>query len=163
MLRLDINLVFTIINLLIWYAIIRIFLFKRINRVIDQREQAIQSRYADAQRLQDEAAAEKDKYAASQAQIEAEKTKVMNQAKEDARTEYNHILQEANKKAEQIVENSKKEAVLEKDKIVSKAEQEIRSLILNTAVKSMQSSGNDSSLYDEFLTKTGEAGHGENE
>ena len=108
MLRLDINLVFTIINLLIWYAIIRIFLFKRINRVIDQREQAIQSRYADAQRLQDEAAAEKDKYAASQAQIEAEKTKVMNQAQEDARTEYNHILQEANKKAEQIVENSKK-------------------------------------------------------
>ena len=158
MLRLDINLVFTIINLLIWYAIIRIFLFKRINRVIDQREQAIQSRYADAQRLQDEAAAEKDKYAASQAQIEAEKTKVMNQAQEDARTEYKHILQEANKKAEQIVENSKKEAVLEKDKIVSKAEQEIRSLILNTAVKSMKSSGNDSSLYDEFLTTTGEAG-----
>ena len=75
MLRLDINLVFTIIDLLIWYAIIRIFLFKRINRVIDQREQAIQSRYADAQKLQDEAAAEKDKYAASQAQIEAEKTR----------------------------------------------------------------------------------------
>ena len=163
MLRLDINLVFTIINLLIWYAIIRILLFKRINRVIDQREQAIQSRYADAQKLQDEAAAEKDKYAASQAQIEAEKTKVMDQAQEDARVEYNHILEEANKKAEQIVENSKKEAVLEKDKIVSKAEQEIRSLILDTAVKSMQSSGNDSALYDEFLTKTGEAGHGENE
>ena len=97
MLRLDINLVFTIIDLLIWYAIIRIFLFKRINRVIDQREQAIQSRYADAQKLQDEAAAEKDKYAASQAQIEAEKTRVMNQAQEDARTEYNHILEEANK------------------------------------------------------------------
>ena len=163
MLRLDINLVFTIINLLIWYAIIRILLFKRINRVIDQREQAIQSRYADAQKLQDEAAAEKDKYAASQAQSEAEKTKVMDQAQEDARVEYNHILEEANKKAEQIVENSKKEAVLEKDKIVSKAEQEIRSLILDTAVKSMQSSGNDSALYDEFLTKTGEAGHGENE
>ena len=163
MLRLDINLVFTIINLLIWYAIIRILLFKRINRVIDQREQAIQSRYADAQKLQDEAAAEKDKYATSQAQIEAEKTKVMDQAQEDARVEYNHILEEANKKAEQIVENSKKEAVLEKDKIVSKAEQEIRSLILDTAVKSMQSSGNDSALYDEFLIKIGEAGHGENE
>ena len=36
MLRLDINLVFTIINLLIWYAIIRIFLFKPINKVIDK-------------------------------------------------------------------------------------------------------------------------------
>lgn len=41
MLRLDINLVFTIINLLIWYAIIRIFLFKPINKVIYKRNAAI--------------------------------------------------------------------------------------------------------------------------
>ena len=73
------------------------------------------------------------------------------------------MREEANKKAEQILENCKKGGVLSKEKIVSKADQDIRSLILNTAVKSMQSSGNDSSLYDEFLTKTGEAGHGENE
>ena len=45
MLRLDINLVFTIINLLIWYAIIRIFLFKPINKVIDKRSAAIQEKY----------------------------------------------------------------------------------------------------------------------
>ena len=45
MLRLDINLVFTIINLLIWYAIIRIFLFKPINKVIDKRNAAIQEKY----------------------------------------------------------------------------------------------------------------------
>ena len=79
MLRLDINLVFTIINLLVWYAVIRIFLFKRVNKVIDQREQAIQSRYAEAAKLQEEAAAQKDRYAASQAQIEEEKTRVMAQ------------------------------------------------------------------------------------
>ena len=45
MLRLDINLVFTIINLLIWYAIIRIFLFKPINKVSDKRSAAIQEKY----------------------------------------------------------------------------------------------------------------------
>ena len=50
MLRLDINLVFTIINLLIWYAIIRIFLFKPINKVIDKRSAAIQEKYDEAKK-----------------------------------------------------------------------------------------------------------------
>ena len=51
MLRLDINLVFTIINLLIWYAIIRIFLFKPINKVIDKRSAAIQEKYDEAKKI----------------------------------------------------------------------------------------------------------------
>ena len=62
MLRLDINLVFTIINLLIWYAIIRIFLFKPINKVIDKRNAAIQEKYDEAKKMQEEAQAEKEKY-----------------------------------------------------------------------------------------------------
>ena len=53
MLRLDINLVFTIINLLIWYAIIRIFLFKPINKVIDKRNAAIQEKYDEAKKMQE--------------------------------------------------------------------------------------------------------------
>lgn len=64
MLRLDINLVFTIINLLIWYAIIRIFLFKPINKVIDKRNATIQEKYDEAKKMQEEAQAEKEKYAA---------------------------------------------------------------------------------------------------
>ena len=163
MLRLDTNLIWTVINLLVWYVIIRKLLFGRINRVIDQREQAIQARYTEAQKLREEAEAEKDKYTASQALIETEKTKVMDQAQEDARTEYNHIVEDARKKAEQIMENSRKEAAAEKDRIVSKAEKEIRSIILDTAVASMKSSGDNSAVYDEFLAKAGETGHGENE
>ena len=73
MLRLDINLVFTIINLLIWYAIIRIFLFKPINKVIDKRNAAIQEKYDEAKKMQEEAQAEKEKYAACQDEIEVEK------------------------------------------------------------------------------------------
>ena len=76
MLRLDINLVFTIINLLIWYAIIRIFLFKPINKVIDKRSAAIQEKYDEAKKMQEEAQAEKEKYAACQDEIEVEKNKL---------------------------------------------------------------------------------------
>ena len=70
--------------------------------------------------------------------------------------EDDRILTEAKEKAEQIVENSKKEANLQKERIVGKAEQEIRSLILDAAVTSMQSQNRGGALYDEFLTKAGE-------
>lgn len=161
MLRLDWNLLFTVINLLIWYAIIRKFLFKPVNTVISKREAAIQSRYDEAQKLQEEARSEKERCAVFQAEIEKEKNKVMAQAQEEARAEYDHILADAQKQADKIVETSKKEAELQKEKILSRAEQEIRSLILDTAVESMQSSGNDSDLYDEFITKAGGSAHAE--
>ena len=70
MLRLDLNLVFTIVNLLIWYVIIRKFLFKPINDIITKREDAIKARYAEAEQLKQEAQEEKTKSAQYQAQIE---------------------------------------------------------------------------------------------
>lgn len=161
MLRLDLNLVFTIINLLIWYVIIRKFLFKPINDIITKREDAIKARYAEADQLKKEAQEEKDKSAQYQAQIENEKAKIMAAAQADARVEFDQIVADANKKAGQILETSKKEAALQKEKVMNKAEQEIRSLILDAAVKSMQSENSDEALYDQFLTKAGETTHEE--
>ena len=44
---------------------------------------------------------------------------------------------------------------------MNKPEQEIRGLILEAAVKSMQSQNSDEALYDQFLTKAGETTHEE--
>ena len=161
MLRLDLNLVFTIVNLLIWYVIIRKFLFKPINDIITKREDAIKARYAEAEQLKQEAQEEKTKSAQYQAQIESEKAKIMAAAQADARVEFDQIVADAHKKAGQIVESSKKEAALRKEKVMNKAEQEIRGLILEAAVKSMQSQNSDEALYDQFLTKAGETTHEE--
>ena len=103
MLRLDINLLFTVINLLVWYLLIRKFLFKPVNRVIEKREQAIASRYEEAKKAEDEAKAQKEKYEALEEGIRDEKAKVMQQAEEDARAAYRQIVAEANQKAEQIL------------------------------------------------------------
>ena len=158
MLRLDFNLVFTILNIVIWYVLIRKFLFKPINNIITKREEA---RYDEVKQLQAEAQAEKDKSVQYQNQIESEKAKVMAQAQLDARKEFDQIVSDAHKKAGQIIDTSKKEAALQKEKVMNKAEQEIRGMILEAAVKSMQSEHNDEALYDEFLTKAGESTHEE--
>lgn len=156
MLRLDINLLFTVLNILIWYALIRKFLFQPINTLISKREEAIADQYAKAQQLQEEAKTEKDKCALLQASIEEEKAAAAAKARDAARTEYDRIVTEAEKKAEQLMDKTKKEAELEKSKIIGKAEQEIRSIIMDTAIKSMASSDTGSAIYDEFLTKAGE-------
>lgn len=156
MLRLDINLLWTILNLLIWYVLIRKFLFKPINAVISKREESITSRYTKAQELQEEAEAEKNRCKEVQAQIEKEKAAVFTEARENARDEYDRIVAEAGVKAAQIVEDSRKEAEQERTRIIEKAEQEIRSMIMDEAVKSMQSSRGDHALYDQFLAKAGE-------
>ena len=151
MLRLDINLLFTAANLLIWFVLIRKFLFKPVNTVLSKREEAIALQYEKAQKLQDEAKAEKDKCVQFQAQIEQEKAAAVTEAQEKAR-----IVTDARDKAEQIEEASRKEAELERARIVGKAEQEIRSVIMEAAAGSMQSAGGDHALYDQFLTKAGE-------
>ena len=135
MLRLDINLVFTIINLLIWYAIIRIFLFKPINKVIDKRNAAIQEKYDEAKKMQEEAQAEKEKYAACQDEIEVEKNKVLD--------------------ADKVIRKAGEDARRDKDKMLEQAKHEILSLVLDAAAGSMNKKSDDSALYDEFLKKAG--------
>ena len=66
MLRLDINLLFTIINLLIWYLLIKKFLFKPVNNIIAKREEAIEGRYKEAEQEKLEAGQQKEKYEALQ-------------------------------------------------------------------------------------------------
>jgi len=161
MLRLDLNLLWTVLNLLLWYFLIRKFLFKPINNIIDKREAAIKTRYDEAQALKDEAQAEMEKYAAFQADMKEEQTRIVSAAQESARTEYDQILKDAREKADRIVKESRKEAELQKEQIIGQAEQEIRSLIMDTATSSLQSSENDAALYDQFLTKAGETTHAE--
>ncbi len=162
MLRLDINLLFTVVNLLIWYAIIRKFLFKPINNVINKREAAIQSRYDEAQKLKNEALAQKEQCTIFQDELEAKKAEAMEKAQEEARAQYQQIVEDAQKKAAQILDASQKEAIIEKEKILGKAEQEIRSIVLDAAAGAMQSPENDSGLYDQFLKKTGGMAHADN-
>ena len=99
MLKLDINLLFTVINLVVWYLLIKKFLFKPVNNIISKREEAIADRYREAEQEKVQAGEQKQKYEALQSSIQDEKTKVMQKAQEDAREAYRQIVDEANRKA----------------------------------------------------------------
>lgn len=102
MLRVDINLLFTVINLLFLVFLMKKFLFKPVRAVLEKRQNEIEASFKNADAVNQEAAALKEKYEASLSNIETERQETINQAKIDASKEYDEIIHNANKKADKI-------------------------------------------------------------
>jgi F-type H+-transporting ATPase subunit b len=159
MLRLDINLVFTIINLLIIYFIIAKFLFKPIHKILDKRQEEIDKQYADAKVVSDKANELKAQYEESISGLAGEKEAAYNEAREKASAEYDRIVSNAHAEADKLLGNAKKLAKAEQEKSIKQAKEQIAELVLEATSKivaSGQGSDADKELYNQFLTKTGE-------
>ncbi len=156
MLRVDINLLFTVINLLILVVALRIFLFKPVHKILEQRQAEADSAQNEAQDAIKKADELKAKCAAELERIETEKKQILLDAHAKADGEYDAIIAEAKSKAELIIENAKKEAERGKNEALEGAREEIEQLISDAAKKIVEASGaSEDSLFDEFLIKAG--------
>lgn len=109
MLRLDINLVFTIINLLVLYFLMKKFLFKPVNNIIAQREEAIKKQFDDADEAQKKADDLKKQYEDSLANAKEDSAKLVQEAREKARVEYDRIVKSAEKKLQRECRRQKRQ------------------------------------------------------
>lgn len=160
MLRIDINLVFTIINLLLLFVAMRIFFFKPIKKILDERQKEADRQFAEAKEKQEEAERLKAQYESSLAQTQEERKKIIAQARKDADEEYVKIVKQAESEAEEVRTSAQTEAENQKARMMKKAETEITDMAVKAAAKVVgQQSGAkaDSALYDLFLNKAGDA------
>ena len=88
MLKLDINLVFTVINLLIIYFILSKFLFKPVKNILAKRQEEIDKQYAEAEEAKTQAGALRQQYEACVKGIDEEKAAAVSKAREKADEEY---------------------------------------------------------------------------
>ena len=156
MLRLDWNLLFTVINLLLLFVLMKIFLFKPVQKIIAARQAEADKQFDEAAAKQAEADGLKAQYAKSIASVEEEKSKAMQETMKKADAEYQRIVGDAESKAKQIKEDAAVEAENQKTQILKK---EIADMVVDAAVKVVgKNSGADvdSSLYNEFLDKAGD-------
>ena len=154
MLRLDWNLVFTVINLLILYVLMRKFLFKPVNEILEKRQKEEDARLADAEAAKNSALKSKEEYEASIKNAEQEKAQIVAKAREEAAGEYSRIVDEAQKKAGTIVEKACSDSEQEKKKIMQQAETAVRDMVVTAAARvagEKEGTDNDRALYDEFL------------
>ncbi len=152
------NLLFTAINLIIWYILVKLFLFKPVNDIIEKRRNIINEKFNEAETAKNEAYALKAKYEDSLSSAKEERVGILEKARELADGEYKRILQEADIRAGEIMDNAKMQAREEHQKIIRETDAEIAGLVMDVTSKLVRlhsSEENDKLLYDEFITKEG--------
>ena len=153
LLRIDWNVVFTIINLIVLYLGLRKFLIGPVTNVMEQRKQMIEGQIADANKLKAEAGDLKKQYEGMLAQAE-----LLEKTRKSAQAEYENRINVADAEAEKIIENAHKTVELERDKTVQDLQSQIAVLAVAAAGKVLgEASTNENNrlLYQQFLTKAG--------
>ena len=97
MLRVDWNLLLTIINLLLLFVLMRIFLFKPVQKIIAARQEEADRQFKEAGESKQAAEEARKQYEASLANAEEAKKQVLQEARQTADAEYKRIVSDAEK------------------------------------------------------------------
>ncbi len=154
MLRIDINLLFTIINVLLLFAVVKIFLIRPVHKILDKRREEVEEKYAEADKITEAALSSKREYEDSIKNIEEEKERRFAEARNQANSEYERLMEQAKKESEKIINSAKKEAEEEREIRLKRANQEITDLVAMAAERIVTADQNEDmnkELYDRFL------------
>lgn len=157
MLKFDFNILWTIINLIVFFVLMRLFLFKPIKKTLDKRKELIDKQFKDADDAQKQADELKAQYQSELDGVEDEKKQIIVDARATAKTEYNKIVDRAQSDADKIKADARKAAEFETEKARRSVKEELAALAMETAEKVVGqsvSSQLDSDLYDKFLNES---------
>lgn len=162
MLRLDINLLFTVINLLVLYFFAKKFLFGRINQILEERKALIEKKFADAKTAQDTADGMKTEYEGKLAAAAGEGDEIIARAKAEAKAQSEKLLAAADAEMEQKRRRAVETMAVERANALREMKSEIATLVIDAAAKAVgdrNTEQQDKLLYDKFIAEAGEA-HG---
>jgi len=157
MLKFDWNILFTLINLIIFYLLMKKFFFKPIMKTMDKRKELIEKQFQDADAVNNEALELKKQYEEKIRGINEESDKIISDAKENAKTEYGKIIDKAENDVIRMKENAQKAIEAECESARRAAKEDIASLAVEAARKVVEaniSAQTDSDLFDEFLNES---------
>ena len=150
MLKFDINILWTLINLIIFFVLMKLFLFKPIKKTLDKRKELIEGQFKAAEDKEKKADELQAEYQSQLSGVEDEKKQILAEARNNAKAEYDKIVARAKTDA-------KKASELESEKARLAVKQQIAELAMQTATKVVEkevSAETDKMLYDEFLNES---------
>ena len=153
MIEININVVFTIINLIVLYLLMKKFLFGPILNVMEQRKNMIDQQFASAKDTEEQAYELKGKY-----------EDALKSAKDDeAKVQAERIVKDANTQAGAMLDKAKADIRTEQENAMKAMESRVAEIALDAASKIMgekNSSQQDLSLYDQFIKEAGDSNDG---
>ena len=162
MLKLDLNLLWTVVDVLILYVLLRKFLFKPIQNVLDQRQKMIEADIAAAQTSKTEAAAALTTAQDKLRNVDSEAAARRAAYEKQAEVEKQQLLADAQKQADEIVAAGKAAVEIERQNKLREADAQATALARSMCEKLLKhnlTAQDDDQLLDDLLQKAG-AGNG---
>ena len=159
MIKIDINLVFTIINLLVLYLLMKKFLFGPIIKVMDVRKAMIDQQFAGAKEQEDQAKALKEQYEGALKSAREESFQIMEQARKEAKAQADKTVEATQAKVSAMLAKAQEDINTERENAMRQMKDDVASLAMEAAGKIIgKNSGADQdlSLYDQFIEKAGD-------
>jgi F-type H+-transporting ATPase subunit b len=149
----------TICNLFIQVYLIKRFLFKPINEMLDKRKAKADAEIQDAIQAKNEAQAMKAEYEQNMLEAKNKANEILVTAQKTASNQSEEMLKEATQQAAAIKAKAEADIAQEKRKAVNEIKDEIGGMAMEIAGKVIEreiSEEDHAKLIDEFITNVGE-------
>ena len=153
------TILFTILNLLVLFFILKKLLFGRVNAVLEQRAALVKSEIASAEATNQQAQELKTQYEDKLTDARHEAAKIVADAQNRAQRVYEGKLAEAETDAKRLRGEAERQIADQREAMLRSARNEVASLALLAAEKVAQRSMNqadDKALVNAFLSEVGE-------
>lgn len=123
MLTFNISILYNVINILVLFVLLKIFLFKPVTEIMEKRKAMIQQDLDDAKKAKDDAEQMKGEYEDTLNTAKNQAADIVKDAKTRAEVEYNSIIEQGNKDAAVIMANADKTIAQEKERAINSLKQ----------------------------------------
>ena len=154
------NFVATITNLFLQVYLIKRFLFKPINEVLEKRRAKADAEIQQAVQAKEEAQAMKTEYEKNMQEAKNKANDIMVTAQKTAAIQSEDMLKETSRQIAAMKEKAEKDIAQEKKKAVNEIKNEIGDMAMEIAGKVIEreiSESDHAKLIDEFIENVGEA------
>lgn len=158
MLNLDWNIVWTIVNILVLFLLLKHFLFKPITEMMESRTAEIENNLKDAEDQKQKASELTAQYEEKLQGAHAEAAQIVSEARQRGQREYDAILKTAGQDAQKEQERVRADMEREREEMLRGVQENVTELVLLTASKLSQKEldeESDRKLVDSFLSEAG--------
>ncbi|MBR3421077.1 MAG: F0F1 ATP synthase subunit B [Ruminococcus sp.] len=145
-------------NIIILMILLRIFLFKPVSKMMNERTQSIQKDIDDAEKARQEAEELRRQYSDTISEAKEEASRIIMKAHDDAETERSNIIQKSHEEADEIVSAASETIENERRRVLQQAQSQIADLAIEAASKIVGENLDDEKnrkLVDAFLSEEG--------
>lgn len=153
------TMIFTWVNMLIVYVVVKKLLFKPVLKVLDRRDAEIKKIYDDANEANEKATVLEREYSAKMAQARDEAGEIIKQATLSAQRREQEIISSAQEKANNMTKRAEAEIAQERKKAYQEIKEEISDISVAIAGKMVQreiSARDHEALISQFIENVGE-------